>query len=118
MYLRSLDSEVMQQIGDVDNVRAPFWSPDGRSVGFFASGKLKRISAGGGPTQDLCDSAVEQGGTWNRAGVILFGSSEGPLMRASESGGACMSATKADPGSRHSFPVFLPDGQHFLFLGV
>ena len=50
----------------------PFWSPDGKFIGFFAEGKLKKVQASGGQAQVICDAPNGRGGTWNREGVILF----------------------------------------------
>src|SRR5216684_2462668 len=98
----------------------PFWSPDGKFIGFFADGKLKKVDASGGQTQVLCDAPNGRGGAWNRDGVILFtpDALQG-LFRVSSWGGSPVELTKPD-GSRfqasHRWPVFLPDGKHFLYL--
>lgn len=100
----------------------PFWSPDSKAIGFFADGKLKRVDLAGGQVQLLCDAANGRGGTWNRDGVILFsGDSLGGLSRVSAAGGSPVELTKPDPDrseSSHRWPQFLPDGNHYLFLGA
>ncbi len=96
----------------------PFWSPDSHLIGFFADGKLKTISVSGGPPQTLCAAPNNQGGTWNRDGVILFGGGD-ILYRVSAAGGSATPATSQDPAdqeSSHRWPNFLPDGHHFLYL--
>jgi eukaryotic-like serine/threonine-protein kinase len=99
----------------------PFWSPDGRSVGFFAQGKLKKVdlSSGGAP-QVLCDAPHGRGGAWNRDGVIVFAPNFFTgLFRTSSAGGTPVELTKPDTArfeSSHRWPVFLPDGRHFLYL--
>ena len=50
----------------------PFWSPDSRSIGFFAGGALKRLDLGGGAPQTLAPAIAGRGGTWNADGVIVF----------------------------------------------
>jgi len=115
LWLRSLDSSQFQPLPGTEGARALFWSPDSKSIGFFADGKLKTIPAVGGPPQVLCDGAA--GGTWNRDGVILFGLSGigAPLERVNAAGGACTKVTEPGGGGGHFYPEFLPDGKHFLY---
>ena len=72
IWVRPLDTLVPQALQGTDDATFPFWSPDNRSIAFFAQGKLKRIDVAGGPAQTLCDAPTGRGGTWNRDGVILF----------------------------------------------
>jgi eukaryotic-like serine/threonine-protein kinase len=120
LWIRSLDSLAVQPLAGTENPSFPFWSPDSRSIGFFADGKLKRIDASGGPPQTLCDVPVSRGGTWNRTGDILFSPvPDGPLYRVSASGGLPSQLTRFDPArgeTSHRWPFFLPDGRHFLYL--
>lgn len=100
----------------------PFWSPDGKFLGFFADGKLKSVDMSRGQVQVLCDAPNGRGGAWNRDGVIVFTpDSFGGLSRVSAAGGSPVVMTKPDPSrseSSHRWPVFLPDGKHFLYLGT
>jgi hypothetical protein len=68
----SLDSVEARALTGTDGANFPFWSPDSRSIAFFAQGKLKKIEVSGGPAQTLCDAPSGEGGTWNRDGVIVF----------------------------------------------
>ena len=80
----------------------------------FADGKLKTISASGGPATTLCDAAVgPAGGTWNADGVILF-AAQSSIFRVSQTGGAC-TVLSATGEIRRFFPQFLPDGRHFFY---
>src|SRR6202790_1340952 len=100
----------------------PFWSPDAKFIGFFADGKLKKVDASGGQVQVLCDAPNGRGGTWNRDGVIVFTPDGfGGLFRVSSSGGPPLEMTQLDAArfeTSHRWPVFLPDGKHFLYLAA
>jgi hypothetical protein len=99
----------------------PFWSPNGRSLGFFADGKLKTMDAvAGRSAQVLTDAPFGRGGAWNRDGVILYTPDAwSGLFRIPSSGGTPVVVTKPDVSQyqvSHRWPVFLPDGRHFLYL--
>ena len=119
LWIRQLDRPEPRQLPGTEGARHPFWSPDGTSVGFFAQGKLKRIAVAGGPPQTICDAPLAWGGSWNRDGVIIFCSQGvGPLFRVDAKGGTPRPLTKLVPHEEaHRWPVFLPDGDHFVFLG-
>ncbi len=117
LWLRSMASTTAQPLAGTEGATRPFWSPDSRSIGFFADGALKRLDLGGGAPYTLAPAPVEEGGTWNAAGVILFGPHAGtPLMRISATGGAARAVTTLKTGqSIQGRPFFLPDGHHFIF---
>src|SRR5262249_15124189 len=72
MYVHSLETGAMSSLPSKSGGKFPFWSPDSRSIGFFAEGKLKTIEASGGPVQTICDAPNPRGGAWNSEGVIVF----------------------------------------------
>jgi serine/threonine protein kinase len=124
LYLRSLDSLTPRALTGTEDAQSPFWSPDGRFLGFVAAGKLKKIDTGGGPPQTLCEVSFEGTGTWNREGVILFAEAapgrEG-IHRVPADGGRPKRVTAPDVSRNerfHFWPYFLPDGRHFLYVAI
>lgn len=116
LWLRPLATTTAQPLAGTDGALYPFWSPDGRSIGFFSDGRLKRIDLGGGGPQTVAAATGARGGTWNADGVILFApSASGPLFRVPASGGPPVASTTLAGQSGHRLPSFLPDGRHFLF---
>jgi Tol biopolymer transport system component len=121
LWLRPLETAEARPIPGTEDGQYPFWSPDSRFIGFFVRGKLKRIAVSGGAAIDVCDVSGEpRGGTWSRDGVILFEPHwrEG-LHRVSADGGVSQPVTRVDEKRRettHRWPVFLPDGRHYLYL--
>jgi Tol biopolymer transport system component len=119
LWMHSFDSFAERQLPGTEGAASPFWSPDSRSVGFFAGRKLKTIDVSGVASQTLCDAPSGKGGTWNAAGTIVFASNgPGPLYRVSSGGGVPQPVTAmGGPESQivHSSPHFLPDGRYFLY---
>ena len=119
VWVRALDAPTARALPGTAGASYPFWSRDDRQIGFFTAGKLKTTEAGGGPVVTLCDAAGARGGTWNASGVILFATTWGGIKRVPVSGATPTEITKPDPtmGVRsHRWPLFLPDGRHFLYL--
>lgn len=119
LWVRPLDSLTAQRLPGTDDARFPFWAPDNRQIGFFQNGKLNKIDVTGGPPVVICDAPNGRGGTWNRNGLILFAPQQiGGLYSVSAVGVSPVSAI-ANPtgGQSDRWPVFLPDGKHYLYLG-
>ena len=120
LWLRSLDELHTMVIPGTEDGSAPFWSPDSKFIGFFASGSMKKVDIAGGPPETLCSAAsVTGGGAWS-GGTILFapGSAAG-LYRVSAAGGSPQRVVSPDPAKgeqAYQWPKFLPDGQHFVFF--
>jgi len=95
----------------------PFWSPDGRSIGFFAGRKLKRIDLVGETVQEIADAPIGRGGAWTADGSILFApAATGPLYQVAASGGQPVALTALAPGQNdHRAPIILPGGRHFIY---
>jgi Tol biopolymer transport system component len=121
LWVRPMDKLEARALPGTDNVTFPFWSPDSRSLGFFADGKLKTIDLNGGSPQVICDALQGRGGTWGRDGVILLtADTQAPIVRVSVNGGAPVAVTKLDRArhTSHRWPFFLPDGKHFLYVAI
>jgi eukaryotic-like serine/threonine-protein kinase len=121
IWIRALDSLQARPLSGTESDYIPplFWSPDSRFVVFSSGGKLKKIDVSGGPQQILCDiHGYSVGGTWNRNGVIIIGHPNRGLMRISADGRSSSILTipnQTQNDSKHMFPIFLPDGRHFLY---
>jgi eukaryotic-like serine/threonine-protein kinase len=123
IWLRSIATLEATPIQGTDGGVFPFWSPDSRSIGFFADGKLKTVQIAGGPPIVLTDAPFGTGGSWSRDNVILFapGPSQTGLLRVSSAGGIPTVATTLDKTTGedvHRWPHFLPDGRHFFYTAV
>jgi Tol biopolymer transport system component len=123
LWVRPLDQVMAQPLAGTEGATEPFWAPDGRAVGFFADGKLKRIDLTGGAPQVLADVSTHRGGTWNADGVIVFApSTNDPLMRVQATGGTAVPVTGlaavrgVEVGHLHQYwPQFCPTAGAFSF---
>ena len=125
IWLQSLASTEAREIAATSSGYGPFWSPDGRNIGFFGDGKLKRIAADGGPVQIVCNAEDGRGGSWGSKGTIIFSATRGsPIFRVPAEGGTPAAVTSSRPAlnlsdlGSHRWPYFLPDGEHFLYLNA
>ena len=112
-----------RSLAGTDRATYPFWSADGRSLAFFADGKLKKLEITGGPVQTICDAPSGRGGTWNKDGVIVFTPDARfrGLSRVSASGGTVTQISTPDSSRgewSHRWPMFLPDGTHYLYMAA
>lgn len=121
LWIQRLDSPTARELVGTENASAPFWSPDNRSIGFFAGGYLKRIDADGSNPQVLCEIQAPRGAAWGPDGNILFSPSNRlrtPIYRIPETGGKAVPVTTVDSTDQEtyrSFPILLRDGKRFLY---
>ena len=119
VWIRALNSLEPRPLRGTDNILVPiFWSPDSRFIAFQSGSKLKKIDISGGPPQEVCDAfATVIGGAWNRDGTIIFGTVGNGIMQVPAAGGvAALLTTTEGRNEVHTFPSFLPDGRHFIYL--
>jgi serine/threonine protein kinase len=125
IWLRSLQSTDAHEIVGTSGGYAPFWSPDGRDIGFFADGKLKRVGTDGGPVQVICDAEDGRGGSWSNFGTIIFAPTRtSPIFRVPAEGGIATPVTRGTLATNiggfvsHRWPQFLPDSEHFVYVNT
>jgi len=122
LWVRPLKSLDAQPLSGTEGATCPFWSPDSRSVAFFAQGKLFKVPVSGGPPEAICDAPDGRGGTWSRDGGIVYAPvAMGSLWKIPAEGGEPVEVAKPDPARGDTalrFPSFLPDGRHFLYVSL
>ncbi|HEV2350942.1 MAG TPA: protein kinase [Terriglobia bacterium] len=119
LYFERLGSPNATRLNGTEGVSYPCWSPDDAYLAFFANGKLKRVSISGGAPQILATASFGRGASWGRRGVIIYApDASGPLWRVNADGTGAVPLTNQlylSSENSHRWPVFLPDGTHFLF---
>ena len=117
LWVRPLDAITSQELPDTDGAQYPFWSPDGRSLAYFARGSLRRVDASGGASTVLTAVSEPRGGSWSADGTIVFSESVGPLQRINASGGTRSSLTTLEASEvGHRWPRFFPDGRTLFYF--
>ena len=120
LFLRPVDRLEPQPLPGSANATSPFFSPDGQWVGFFADGKLKKVSVHGGEATTLCDAPINRSATWVPDNTIIFAPTLfGGLMRVSAAGGTPEIVTTPDVSQgelTYRWPEILPGGEIVLFV--
>jgi hypothetical protein len=117
LYLRAMDVQEARPIPGTESAVIPFFSPDGQWVGFFAGGKLQKVSASGGAAIVLGDAGFPYGASWGGQGMIAFAPAlVSVLQQVPDAGGTPLPLTRYEKGeSSHRWPDFLPGGKAVLF---
>src|SRR6201981_22901 len=106
-------------MSETEGASYPFWSPDDAYVAFFADGKLQKLAVSGGPPQTLASVTTARGGSWGKRNVIIYAPAAADVLwRVNADGSNAAPLTANVVGKQensHRWPVFLPDGDHFLF---
>lgn len=113
LWVRDLSSETFERIEAKGVIRHPFWSFDGKSLGFFVDGVIKRVALNGAAPQTVCAAAADFGASWGPDGVIIFANRSG-IHSVSAAGGKPVRIIPPIPRYVYVDPVFLPDGNRFL----
>jgi eukaryotic-like serine/threonine-protein kinase len=121
LFVQRVGSPAASELAQTEGASYPFWSPDDTAVAFFANSKLMRVSVGGGSLQTVARVNFARGGSWGSKNVILYTPDPGgPIWRVNADGTHAAPVTDKllEKLSSHRWPLFLPDGEHFLFLAA
>ena len=121
VWVRTFDDPEFHPLPGTDGANRPCWSPDSRSLAFFADTKLKKILVSGGRPETVCEAPGGSDCSWSRSGFILFdGDGAHPTVRMAAAAGGEAHDVAVPDTSRHevatNWPEALPDGRHFLFV--
>jgi Tol biopolymer transport system component len=121
VWLRDLSDLDPRRVAGTEGASSIFWSPDGRSIGFFQRGRLMREDIAGGSAVPICDapSAEVVAGTWGAKDILFSSTLEGLIYRVAADGGSAVPLVRPDPArgeARAVWPYFLPDGTSFLYV--
>jgi serine/threonine-protein kinase len=118
LFLRPLDSQEAKPIAGTEGAVAPFFSPDGQWIGFFAGGKLKKVSVNGGAAVTLANAPSPGGASWSSQGTLALQPVQGSLQQVSQEGGTPQGLTPLGKGEIIlRWPEYLPGGKAVLFAG-
>jgi Tol biopolymer transport system component len=119
LYVQRVGSPDARALAGSQGASYPFWSPDSAYLAFFANGKLQKVAIAGGAPQAIASVWAARGGSWSKNNVILYEPDSGtPLWRINPDGSGAAQVTDhifAPDEQSHRWPLFLPDGNHFLF---
>jgi serine/threonine-protein kinase len=117
LFTRRFDQPSAVALEGTDNALGPFFSPDGRWLGFFADGKLKKVPIDGGTPLELCATSNPFSGNWADAGFIVMTSTPtGPLLRVADGGGTPQPMTKLEKNeTTHRWAQVVPGSKVIVY---
>jgi eukaryotic-like serine/threonine-protein kinase len=119
IHVQRVGSATANHLDGSDGASYPFWSPDGNYIAFFANGKLKKMAVSAGTPEVIAKAENGRGGSWGKNNVIIYApNASGGLWRVNPDGSDAAPLTDkliSTGETSHRWPVFLPDGEHFLF---
>jgi serine/threonine-protein kinase len=121
LYLRSIDQLEANPIADSEGGASPFFSPDGKWIGFWAKGELKKIGVAGGPATTICRTGQIFGASWGEDDQIVFAETLSGLFQVAAAGGTPRPVTTLDRRKgevSHRLPHVLPGGKAVLFTAI
>jgi eukaryotic-like serine/threonine-protein kinase len=120
LWLRPLAEMTARPLVGTENAASPFWSPDGRAIGFFADGTVKAIDLQTRVVRMLSTAPVPAGAAWSPDGIVLHPLvPDSALVAKRADNGPLQPATQLTTGQTgHRGPAFLPDGRRFLFYAA
>ena len=122
LWIRPIDDFEAHPLAGTSGARFVFWAPDGRHLGFFQGGRLRRVEVSTGRSQSIGPEKAffARGASWTSKGQILFSpNTNSGIWAIDADGGVARQVTQLDPeiaDASHRWPCALPDGEHFLFL--
>ena len=122
LWIRRFDERAPRQLSGTEGAESPFWSPDGKSIGFFANGRIERYNlAESAPTTAATIGGSAGGATWMANGDIVASPGQGPLLLIPAAGGAPRAITALDSARgelQDVLPMRLPDAKHFMYTAI
>ena len=119
LWVRPVNALTARPLVNATNSAYPFWSPDSKSIAYFDSGKLMKISLDAGTSLPVCEIVTGRGGSWSKNGTIIFSpDATGGIFKVPSSGGKPEEIIKNDTSNKNQslrWEYFLPDGNHFLY---
>jgi serine/threonine protein kinase len=117
LFTRRLDQPKATELSGTEGAVGPFFSPDGKWVGFGVGNKISKVSVEGGAVIPLSEVAPFGGARWGEGGNIIVEQIGKGLVRISSDGGAPTPLTELASGElTHMDPQVLPGGQALLFV--